>query len=287
MQIRELQPADHAHFAALFSQHHQARFTVTPDQLASSPPQTRFVVTNDTEILAGATISTQPGYPAARRIDIYTESDTAWTFANSHLTAHLKADGITHALAILREDHPSCQRLEAAGFRLTSQSWAAHLHLDAPTADRAYQEILAKAAHPVSELTPTAHEAAFRLYTANYADFPRTPATTPTEHTPESFHTLLAHTRAFAITDNGTCLALTVMTVTGENAETEFTVVAAAYRQRGLAKLTKATAIRTLATEGVRTFSTGGAAVNEASLRMNLSLGYALDAKWHTYESAL
>jgi len=287
MQLREIQPADYACFAVLFSQHHQGRFAVTAEQLASSAPLTRFVVTDGGEILAGAGISTQPGYQDGRRVDIYTESDDAWDFANRELTARLKADGVARVLAVVREDYPACRRLEAAGFELTSQSWAAHLHLDGPVTDSGYREILADAAYSVSEVAPTEHEAAFRLYDAAYADFPRTPATTPAEHSAESFHELLDHSRAFAIMDNGICLALTVMTVDGDDAETEFTVVAAAYRRTGLAKLVKATAIRALATEGVRSFGTGGAAVNEGSLRMNLSLGYVLDPKWRTYESAV
>jgi L-amino acid N-acyltransferase YncA len=290
MQIREIQPADYAQFAVLFSQHHQGRFTVTAEQLASSAPLTRFVVTDGGEVLAGAGISTQPGYQDGRRVDIYTESDDAWDFANSELTARLKADDVARVLAVVREDYAAaCRRLEAAGFELTGQSWAARLRLDGPVADSVYvyREILAEAAYPVTEIAPTEHEAAFRLYDATYADFPRTPATTPTEHSAESFHALLDHSRAFAVIHNGICLALTVLTATGDDAETEFTVVAAAHRRLGLAKLVKATAIRALAIEGVRTFGTGGAAANEGSLRMNLSLGYILDPKWRTYESAI
>jgi GNAT superfamily N-acetyltransferase len=290
MRIREIQPDDYARFAVLFSQHHQGRFAVTAEQLASSAPHTRFVVTDGDEILAGAGISTQPGYQDARRVDIYTESDDAWDFANRELAARLKADGVTRVLAVVREDQPACRRLEAAGFELAWQSWAARLHLDGPTANPAYREILAEAPYPVREVrevAPTDHEAAFRLYEAAYADFPRTPATTPAEYSAESFHSLLDHSRAFAVIDNGVCLALTVMTVPGDDAETEFTVVAAAHRRTGLAKLVKASAIRTLAAEGVRTFGTGGAAVNEGSLRMNLSLGYVLDPKWRTYESVI
>jgi GNAT superfamily N-acetyltransferase len=287
MQIREIRPADYARFAVLFSQHHQGRFAVTAEQLASCAPLTRFVVTDGGGVLAGAGISTQPGYQDGRRLDIYTESDDAWDFANCELTARLKADGVARVLAVVREDQSACRRLEAAGFKLTWQSWAAHLHLDGPVADSVYREIPAETAHPVREVAPTDHEAAFRLYDATYADFPRTPATTPAEHSAESFHALLEHSRAFAVIDNATCLALTVMTVDGDVAETEFTVVAAAHRRTGLAKLVKATAIRALATEGVRTFGTGGAAANEGSLRMNLSLGYVLDPKWRTYEYAI
>ncbi len=63
----------------------------------------------------------------------------------------------------------------------------------------------------------------------------------------------------------------------------EFTVTDRAARGRGLATALKAYAILTLWRDGVRHFGTGGAEVNEASLRANLRLGYEIEPLWLTY----
>jgi GNAT superfamily N-acetyltransferase len=71
---------------------------------------------------------------------------------------------------------------------------------------------------------------------------------------------------------------------TVRHGETEFTSVLSDYRGRGIGQAVKAASILALASEGVTTFGTGGAGLNEASLRANRALGYVVEERWRSYQ---
>ena len=75
-------------------------------------------------------------------------------------------------------------------------------------------------------------------------------------------------------------MAVSVISLTAERAETEFTSVHSSYRRRGLAVAVKSASITAFADDGVRIFGTGGAQVNAGSIRMNEHLGYAIEERW-------
>jgi hypothetical protein len=315
MDFRGIQDADYAQAAELYGEHYLRHFQTSADDLRKAGPVGRYVVVEQgraqSRVAAYAAAAPVADDLKARRVEIYTgpgeDSDPAWTLLHDEIVKLLKGSGVERIRSVVREDYPAVRRLEAAGYRVGWQSWAAHLHLDGPLAGDAFGDIVDGTAHAVVEVGTAGEagkisdgsevgedlqrrEAAYRLYTRTIADFPWTPVTAPAEYDAEAFAKLLAERRAFGAFENGSCLALTVVErESDDDAETMFTVVAAEERGGGLAKLVKAVAIRTLAGEGVRTFGTGGAdaGANAASLRMNQALGYVLDPFWRTYELVL
>ncbi|MFD2078735.1 GNAT family N-acetyltransferase [Actinopolymorpha cephalotaxi] len=153
-----------------------------------------------------------------------------------------------------------------------------------PERYRAFADQALAAGYDVRELGPRDAAAAHRLYAANRPDFPSTPSTEPDRYTEEEFTGLIGAGRAFGAWNADRLCALTVMRQQGpDRAGTEIIVTDRAERGRGLATAVKAYAIRTLWQEGVRHFGTGGAEVNEASLKANLRLGYEIEPLWLTY----
>ncbi|GGI41925.1 hypothetical protein GCM10010988_36470 [Cnuibacter physcomitrellae] len=64
--------------------------------------------------------------------------------------------------------------------------------------------------------------------------------------------------------------------------ETDFTVVDAPWRGRGIGAAVKAASVLALLGEGQTRFRTGGDAGNAASLGASLALGYVVDEEWLT-----
>ena len=189
---------------------------------------------------------------------------------------------------VVREDDPRCRELESLGYRLVGESWGARLRLPAPQSLALARAAVARAQAAgiaVRELGPEAAVALHDLETANHTDYPFTPATA---------HQLLdlAETRAlwangkrvFGGLHGSRLIAATVIAQTDDLGETDFTSVLAEYRSRGIGQAVKAASILALADDGVTTFGTGGAGVNEASLKANSALGYALEERWRSYQ---
>lgn len=260
------------------------------------PGLERYVVLLGGEVRGTAIVSEIAGYAGALRVQIKAEDDQAWRFAADALADELR--GRTgRLLAIVRHDHPDSVRFVAAGYRLGWESWGACLKLPpGGLASDAYAEFIEgprAAGYVARELVLPAdaghvHEA-FELYVAGLGDFPRTPATSVEEYDERGFLEHVARGRLFAVIHAGRCVAITVFEAgaTAAEVETDFTLVGADHRGKGLAGFLKAAAIERLADEGVRIFRTGGAVVNEPMLRTNVKLGYVLEPFWGSYELAL
>ena len=187
-------------------------------------------------------------------------------------------------IEIVRDDDPRIASLEAAGYRVVGESWAARLR----DPDR---ELLASAVLRASaaglvvrELDSSYAEALFELETANEKDYPYTPATSRVVGDLARIEALWADGyRVFGAFDGPLLVAATVIVAKPDRAETMFTSVLGDYRGRGIGQAVKAASILAFLGDGVQVFGTGGAGVNEASLGANRALGYVLEERWRSY----
>lgn len=190
---------------------------------------------------------------------------------------------MTSDIRIVRSD-PALEDLLASGYRIVAESWGARLRLDDPPALAVQAGAVANAVAVggvVAELHAGDAAAIAAVEKATNADYPVTPATTQPLRTEDELRSLVAAGRAFGVRLQSRLVAVTVLSRIGPTvAETEFTSVLALARRRGFGTAAKAATILALAHEGVRTFGTGGAQVNAASIRMNESLGYVIEERW-------
>ena len=171
-----------------------------------------------------------------------------------------------------------------AGYVIVGESWGARLRLsDPPDLSALHAAVVAatEQALLIQELDASWAPQVTALEALNHADYPCTPAT-EVPHRTESdvLEFWRCGCRLFGAIDDGQLVAVSVITLTTERAETEFTSVHPSYRRRGLAVAVKAASITALADDGVRIFGTGGAQVNTGSIRMNEHLGYAIEERW-------
>lgn len=188
---------------------------------------------------------------------------------------------------VVRDDDPRRPALEADGYRVTAESWGAQLTADRIDHDH-LERLIARAATLGGEVTElTSHDAAdiCALDALTVADYPGGPANAHAPLTPEKATALCEPPRrVFGIRIDGALVAMTAVDPDGDTTETDFTAVAPRWRGRGLGAAVKAASIAALAARGIRTFRTGGAAVNDASLGVNRAVGYEVDERWLTYE---
>lgn len=191
---------------------------------------------------------------------------------------------------VIRDDDPERAALEADGRQVVATSWGARLFSDSldPARLRRLVDRAAEAGGEVLELGPDDHADIFELDARTCADYP--PDGPATFHTPLTSATAAALTappnRAFGIRVDGRLAALTAVTREGDAMDTEFTAVTAEWRGRGLGAAVKAASVLALLDDGVRTFRTGGAGSNDASLAANRSVGYTITERWLTYAPA-
>lgn len=240
------------------------------------------------DLVAWATIAPMADEADGRRVQVMGASDLHWAQLHDRLVERLRAEGIRTWYFVVREDCREVRdRLESRGYAVLHRSWGAWLELTDATDPERYRALLAPASaagYDFRELDSGDARAAHRLYAQNRPDFPSTPSTEPDQYTEEEFAELITSGRAFGAWNADRLCALTVMRQrSSSGAGTEFTVTDRAERGRGLATAVKACGILTLWQEGVREFGTGGAEVNEASLKANLKLGYEIEPLWLTY----
>lgn len=184
---------------------------------------------------------------------------------------------------VMRSDDARRHALVAAGWVVTSRSWAAELATARVSID--VLSVLTergRRAGSVREMVDADLGSVLALDSATLADYPGGVATQHVALTPSTAR-VTGTRRAFGIIDDdGRALAVTYLDVAGGRAETDFTVVAADHRGRGLGTAVKAASVLTLARDGVEVFRTGGSAENAAILRANLRLGYVVDEEWLT-----
>jgi GNAT superfamily N-acetyltransferase len=184
---------------------------------------------------------------------------------------------------IVRDDDPRCEELEAAGYRIVGESWAARLRDPDPSILQ--QVVLRPAAVTVHELGREYAAAWHELESANEQDYPYTPATHRVVQPVDELAELWTTGRVFGAFDGERLVGATYISLKGDPArgETGFTSVLDGYRGRGIGQAVKAASILALYADGVRVFGTGGAALNDASLGANLALGYVIEERWRSY----
>jgi GNAT superfamily N-acetyltransferase len=184
---------------------------------------------------------------------------------------------------IVRDDDPRCAELEAAGYRVVAESWAVRLF----DPDRELLESAVRRATAsglvIRELGAESARLLHALEVANEADYPYTPATERVVGSLEKTAGLWPEHRVFGAFDGSRLVGATVIRHHEGMGDTRFTSVLATYRRRGVAQAVKAASILAFLDLGVTRFASGGAAVNEASLQANKSLGYELAERWRTY----
>ncbi|MFC5928816.1 GNAT family N-acetyltransferase [Cryobacterium melibiosiphilum] len=125
----------------------------------------------------------------------------------------------------------------------------------------------------------------FELEQTNNPDYPFTPATFQELMDLEAIRALWTRgLRVFGARDGTQLVGATVIGQRDMCAETEFTLVLATHRGRGIGAAVKAASVIACAEDGVRVFGTGGAAVNDASLGVNQALGYDITERWYSYQ---
>ncbi|MGC5167889.1 acetyltransferase [Luteimicrobium sp. DT211] len=182
---------------------------------------------------------------------------------------------------IVPASSPEARAAIARGARVVARSWGAGL--DADTVDLRRLERLLRAVDvaAIRELTADDLPAILRLDDATGADYPGDVATTHRPLTPETA-TPTPERRAFGAKVDAELVAMTFVDVDGDLAETDFTVVAAAWRARGLSTAVKALSVSALVRAGVMRLRTGGSFDNPAIMAANDRLGYVRDEEWLT-----
>lgn len=190
-----------------------------------------------------------------------------------------------HSSRVLRSDDPTCQDLAATGWVIGSTSWGARLHVRGADIVRLQAVVDNARASGICVLELSRRDAndIVTLEELTHPDYPQTPATFREKLDLSDALGLFDGGRAFGIWLDSKLVAVTVTRVCGDLVETDFTSVHPAQRQRGLATTIKAASVLANAAEGHRSFGTGGAGVNDASLHMNRAVGYQITETWHTY----
>jgi len=184
---------------------------------------------------------------------------------------------------VLRDDDPQRVRLETDGWTVVARSWGAVLTSDDVDVSRLRDAVTAVGPDlAVRPLTADDVEDALALDAATLDDHPGGPATAHLPLTPSTARPTDVR-RGYGAFDGGEVVAMTFLDRDGQTAETDFTVVAPAWRERAVATAVKAASVLGLLGDGVRRFRTGGATENEAILRANARLGYVVDEQWLTY----
>ena len=187
----------------------------------------------------------------------------------------------------LREDDPQRAVLEARGYKIVGQSWGARLEISDPPDLSVFLHAVSRVQAvglTISELSVSASLDLQMLEQANHVDYPFTPATAHELLDSNSARALWQDGfRIFGAFDRGQLVGATVIKHSEGRAETEFTSVLRSHRGRGIGAGVKAASIVACAEDGARLFATGGAAVNEASLAVNLVLGYQVTERWYSY----
>ena len=268
----------------------------------------------DGRVVAGSVVTELPEEPTARRLQIVAEGGASWWAMYEESVERLRRSGVLRWYFVVREDSEFVlECLTLLGFRLSSRSWGAGISpgdSEIAALRAARDRVLTAAVAPTAAVLPAGTAtpvpastvpvvtltrlsgadggAAHALYERCRPDFPVTPATTPEAYDVAQMAALLADSFAFGLWVGEQLAALTVVTCPGNGtvADTLFTVTDARFRGRGFATAVKAQSVLELLSLGCLQFRTGGAQVNEPSLRANRRLGYVIEPLWLTFCSS-
>ena len=191
-------------------------------------------------------------------------------------------------IQIVRAEDPRVDDLEADGYRLVGESWGARLRFtESPDLTKLEQAVHRAEVSGITilELSADYATALYELELANNADYPFTPATFQAPPEREAICNLWeSGKRIFGALDGDVLVAVVVGQVVDDTGNNDFASVLGTDRGRGLGTAVAAASIIAFATEGVRVFTAGGAAVNTASLGLVRSLGFQVEEQWRSYE---
>jgi GNAT superfamily N-acetyltransferase len=189
---------------------------------------------------------------------------------------------------IVMADDPQVAVLEADGYQLVGESWGARLRLSDPPELSVFEESISRAeasGFSIGELSADYAEPLYQLELANNADYPFTPATFQAPPELEKIRQLWdSGKRVFGEIDNNLLVAAVVWQIRDGVGDNDFASVLSSHRGRGLGAAVSAASIIAFASEGVRVFCAGGAAVNAASIGLVRSLGFSIEENWRSYQ---
>ncbi len=183
---------------------------------------------------------------------------------------------------------PKCQELEALGYVIIGESWGAHLLLNDPIDLGLYSEKISKlqiAGYRVESLPFDLADQVLGLEVINNPDYPYTPATARVMPTLESIRNLWKPGNlVFGAFKEELPIGVLAASKGTKEVNLDFGSVRREHRGLGVGSAIASLAISTYANLGERLFSTGGAAINEASQATVKGLGFVIDEQWRSYQ---
>ncbi|MFA5919443.1 MAG: GNAT family N-acetyltransferase [Candidatus Nanopelagicaceae bacterium] len=183
---------------------------------------------------------------------------------------------------------PRCLELETAGYTVVGESWGAHLRLSDPIDLSLYAGKISGLQTPgyrVVSLALGLADQVLELEVTNNSDYPYTPATAHARPTFESTKSLWkTGNGVFGAFKEGLLIGVVAVSKGAKEVNIDFGSVRREHRGLGVGSAIVSLAISTYANLGERLFSTGGAAVNEASHATVRSLGFVVDEQWRSYQ---
>ena len=183
---------------------------------------------------------------------------------------------------------PKCQELEVLGYAIVGESWGAHLRLSDPIDLTRYSEKISKLlklGFRVEPLPLGFADQVLALEMINNSDYPYTPATAHGMPTIQSTRDLWKPGNlVFGAFKAELLIGVGATSKRSIGVNIDFGSVRKEFRGLGVGSAIASLAISTHANLGERPFSTGGAAINEASQATVKSLGFVIDEQWRSYK---
>lgn len=300
--LRVFQSADAPAVARLLTEAVRGHWTYRPEQFRedTDPQKRRLLALRDGEAVATARLAPfGDAAPDALRLDLSGDG-AAFSPLYLALLAELPA-GFTRLLGVSREDWPEQTHFfTAAGFRNAWQSWGAHLDLTTfdPEPFRALEKKFFLQGYEFERWDNAAPEAdwdaLYALHRQGEADAPRNPTTMTAPLPRAEWQRVLSEEAVFVARLKGEPVALTRLTLPGEQplqtereVSSDLTTTHPAHRSRGLATCLKAHALAWAKSQGYTHAATGGTVLNLPMLRVNTRLGYLTEPMWMTWEKRL
>ena len=191
-------------------------------------------------------------------------------------------------IEIVNARDPKCQALEALGYVIVGQSWGAHLRLSDPIDLALYLAKISRlqsSGYRVESIPLDLADQVLELEVINNPDYPYTPATAQAVPTFESTRTLWKPGKwVFGAFKEELLIGVVAASKGAKEVNIDFGSVRREHRGLGVGSAIASLAISTYANLGESLFSTGGAAVNEASQATVRSLGFVVDEQWRSYQ---